>query len=148
MPKTRAFSRKSVPGYGDSRYRAPVMEQAPVTKSYEEQKSEEARAYLESERKVAPGRYTYLQTVLGEINGGRLAWSDLRIDELQALLAEEAGFKQAAIAMGDDAEVAKVQAVMNAAMAELQRQGGSWFEPAPPERAPLTVPPAEHPQGR
>lgn len=134
MPKTRAFSRKPVPGYGDSRYKAPVMEQASVTKSYEEQKAEEARAYLESERNVAAGRYTYLQTVLGEINGGRLAWSDLRVDELQALLAEEAGFKQAAIAMGNDAEVAKVQAVMNAALAELQRQGGSWFEPAAPQR--------------
>lgn len=148
MPKTRAFSRKPVPGYGDSRYRAPVITEPPVTKSWEEQKTEEALAYLESERKVTPPRYTYLQTVLGEINGGRLPWSVLRIDELQALLTEEWGFKQGAIAMGDDAAIASINSVMDAALAELQRQGGSWTEPPPPERAPLTVPPAPHTQGR
>lgn len=132
MPKTRAFSRKPIPGYGDVRYQAPVMEQAPVVK--EPTKAEQAMAYLESERKVAPGRYTYLQTVLGDINGGVLQWSVLRPDELVALLNEEWGFKQSAIAMGNDAEVASVERVMNAALAELTRQGGTWTEPAPPVR--------------
>jgi hypothetical protein len=32
MPKTRAFSRKPVPGYGDSRYKAPVVEETMVMK--------------------------------------------------------------------------------------------------------------------
>ena len=103
----------------------------PPAETWEQQKTREARAYLEqqrsSEKTLATGAepFHYLPTVEGEIAGGRLAWSDLTTDELMWVYNEQREFYFKAVNFpgGDEGEVKKTKATIAAVADELAKHG-------------------------
>lgn len=132
MPKTRAFSRKPVPGYGDSRYKAPVIEEPAVTKSWEEQKAEEALAYLYQQREAEVNRpptqepFHYMPTVIGEVMGGRISISLLTVNELTWWADWYTADVKKGENAGDAEWAAKARQYLAPAVAELNARGVAY----------------------
>lgn len=115
-----------------------------------------ALAYLDSERSYAAVRvsqgndpYSYMPTAWGDVGHG-LVMADFTTPELVAFADVYYGYLYNAKAFpgGDAKGVADSQAVIDACVAELASRGVSYMPPPDHDRAPTTVPPVPHNNGR
>ena len=121
--------------------------------SWEDMKAREAREFLQLSRErevefVANGNppYGYMPRVMGDVMGGRLSVVTLTIAELRWWADECVRSKRVNEGLSYPTGIAKDQAYLDVAVAELTRRGVTYIPPA--AEPPFVPPPPPHDPSR